>query len=375
MNFSAWKARRKWPCGGSACGERAMVTVAAVLLLMLCTLDDPLAAARRPGAWSHQPWGALFGEVRPKPRRAALPASVPLPKPRPADAPATESQKPAAGQQTPAETDKPAEQAALSPPPPSACRVALSEQIAIAPSIPAIHGAGGCGGEDLVRLEAVVLPDKHQVAVKPAAILRCTMASAIADWIRTDMAPLAASLGSVISDLDNFDSFECRGRNRVAGAQLSEHGRANALDVRGVKLANGQTISLTDRTVPREVRESVLHSVCARFSTVLGPGSDWYHEDHIHLDLMERHNNYKICQWNVWDPLPQIAPLLPAERPAEAPPREVAAKSDAAKTDDAKTDDAKNDDAKADGAKSDTAKSAGPGPGGGRIRSPTKKRR
>src|SRR5205085_11095183 len=75
----------------------------------------------------------------------------------------------------------------------------------------------------------------------------------------------------------------------------------------------------------------VLHAACARFPTVLGPGSDWYHEDHIHLDLMERRNNYRICQWNVWDPLPQVAPLLPAERPAEAPPREVAAKTDAAK--------------------------------------------
>jgi len=194
-----------------------------------------------------------------------------------------------------------------------------------------------------VRLEAVVLPDKHRVAVKPAAILRCAMASAIADWVRTDMAPLAASLGSVISDLDNFDSFECRGRNRVVGAGLSEHGRANALDVRAVRLANGQSISLTDRTVSRDLRESVLHSVCTRFSTVLGPGSDWYHEDHIHLDLMERRNNYKICQWNVWDPLPPVAPLLPAERPDEAPPREVAAKSEPAKSDAAKPDAAKSD--------------------------------
>ena len=59
---------------------------------------------------------------------------------------------------------------------------------------------------------------------------------------------------------------------------------------------------------------------------MLGPGSDWYHEDHIHLDLAQRRNDYRICQWNVWDPLPQIAPLLPAERPEEAPPREVAAK-------------------------------------------------
>ena len=240
--------------------------------------------------------------------------------------------QPSRKRQRPESRRRPSRQAGrtggAAPPPPSACRLALTEAIAIAPSIPDIHGAGGCGGEDLVRLEAVVLPDKRQVSVKPAAILRCAMASAIADWIRTDMAPLAASLGSVISDLDNFDSFECRGRNRVVGAKLSEHGRANALDVRALKLANGQSISLTDRTVPRELRESVLHSVCARFSTVLGPGSDWYHEDHIHLDLMERHNNYKICQWNVWDPLPQIAPLLPAERPDEAPPREVAAKSD-----------------------------------------------
>jgi Extensin-like protein C-terminus len=184
------------------------------------------------------------------------------------------------------------------------------------------------------------------------------MASAIADWIRTDMAPLALSLGSVVSDLDNFDSFECRGRNGIAGAQLSEHGHANALDVRALKLANGQSISFTDRTVAREVRENILHSVCARFSTVLGPGADGYHEDHIHLDLMQRHNNYKICQWNVWDPLPQIAPLLPAARPEEAPPREVAAKSDAAKPDPAEKDAVKSDAAKPEsaGAKPSTGK-------------------
>jgi hypothetical protein len=207
---------------------------------------------------------------------------------------------------------------------PSACRMALTEAVAIAPSIPDIHGPGGCGGEDLVRLEAVVLPDHHRVAVSPPAILRCRMASAIAAWVRIDIAPLARSLGSVVNELDNFDSFECRSRNRVAGAGLSEHGLANALDIRSLKLANGRTISLTDRTVPRDLREAVLHSVCARFTTVLGPGSDGYHEDHIHLDLMERHNDYRICQWAIWDPLPAIAPMLPPPRPPDAPPRPAA---------------------------------------------------
>ena len=347
MKFSAGKARRKWPCRGLGCGQRPMVTVAAALL-MLWAQAAPAAAARRSGIWSPGPWGDLFRENRPKKqRRAAHAASVPLPKPRPANAPAGEPEKAKIAKQAPAETGKPAEQAAPAPPPPSACRVALSDAIAVAPSIPDIHGPGDCGGEDLVRLEAVVLPDKHRVSVNPPAILRCGMASAITDWIRTDMEPLAVGLGSVISGLDNFDSFECRGRNGVIGAQLSEHGRANALDVRALKLANGQSISLTDRTVPRELRENVLHSACTRFTTVLGPGSDGYHEDHIHLDLMERHNNYKICQWNVWDPLPQTAPLLPAERPAEAPPREVAAKSDSA-PDAAKSDAAKSEPAQRD---------------------------
>jgi hypothetical protein len=314
MKFSAEDARRKWPCRGFRSRPVPMVTIAAVLLA-LSALVEPAMAARK----SEGPKGALADEARETPQAAA--GLIPLPKPRPADAPSPEAER----------------QAGL--PAPSACRLALTEEIAIAPSIPDIHGPGGCGGEDLVRLEAVVLPDKRLVSVKPAAILRCAMASEIADWIRADIAPLAAKLGSVVSDLDNFDSYECRGRNRVLGAPLSEHGLANALDVRSVRFADGGSISLTDRAVSRGLRESVRQTVCARFSTVLGPGSDWYHEDHIHLDLMERRNNYKICQWDVWDPLPRIAPLLPLARPREAPPREVAATpSETPASDNAKSD-------------------------------------
>ena len=297
INLSAGNARRKWPCRGWNGCIAAMVTAVAVTI-------------------------GLCGQAGAAKRHVA----VPLPKPRPAQAPAAKPEGPAEGQGTSEEAGAPAKERPAPVPRLSACRLALTEAIAIAPSIADIHGPGGCGGQDLVRLEAVVLPDKHQVALRPAAILRCEMATAVADWIRTDMTDLAQKLGSAISDLDNFDSYECRGRNRVAGAQLSEHGRANALDVRSLKLANGRVISFTDRTVQRDLREAVLHSACARFSTVLGPGSDWYHEDHIHLDLMDRRNDYRICQWNVWDPLPQIAPILPAERPEEAPPREVAAK-------------------------------------------------
>ncbi|KAA0075060.1 extensin [Tardiphaga sp. P9-11] len=311
MKFSAGKAARKWTFGLSGCDQR---TIGAVLALLLVSA----------------------------PAQAYLTTSrVPLPKPRPAEAPVIEpAQKPGeepAKSGLPAELGKPAAEARPpEPPPASACRLALTDAIAVAPSIPDIKGPGACGGPDMVRLEAVILPDKTRVPLKPAGTMRCAMATAVADWIRTDMAPLATSLGTKLLELDNFDSFDCRGRNRVVGAKLSEHGRANALDVRGLKLANGRSIALTERNTPREQREAVLHSVCTRFTTVLGPGSDGYHEDHIHLDIAERRGNYKICQWDVWDEWPRLAPLMPALRPDEAPPREVAegkpgeAKSEAA---------------------------------------------
>ena len=247
-------------------------------------------------------------------------ASLPLPRPRPPDAPGRPEQ---AATDEESDVPKPDDER-QNPPAPSACRLALTDAIAVAPSVPDVTGPQGCGGKDLVRLEAIILPDGKRVTVTPAAILRCPMASEVVDWIRSDMPGLTAGLGAPLAVLDNFDSFECRGRNRVPGAKLSEHGLANALDVRALRLANGQSLSLTDRNVPHGWRDNVMHSVCARFSTVLGPGSDGYHEDHVHLDLAARRNNYRICQWDVWDPLPAIAPMLPSPRPEEAPPRENA---------------------------------------------------
>ena len=187
MNSSAENASRKWSNGAFGRSAAAMVTAAALLLVGIRA--DPANAARRSAP---APWADLFRESPPRLRKAIHRAAVPLPRPRPAEAP---DQPAAENGAPPVEAGKSAEQAAPAAPQPSACRQALTEEIAIAPSIPDIHGPGGCGGEDLVRLEAIVLPDKRQVSVKPAAIMRCKMAAAIADWIRNDIAPLAQNLG------------------------------------------------------------------------------------------------------------------------------------------------------------------------------------
>jgi hypothetical protein len=167
--------------------------------------------------------------------------------------------------------------------------------------MPPITGPGECVANDVVALDSVLLPDKHHVVVSPPAVLRCPMAEAVTLWVRDDVAPTIATLGKVLRGVETLDSFDCRRRNGITDAKISEHGRANALDVRAFKLANGTSIELTDAGVAKSLRERLRQSACSRFSTVLGNGADAYHDSHVHLDLLERSNHYRICQWDVLD--------------------------------------------------------------------------
>lgn len=209
------------------------------------------------------------------------------------------------------------EAAVRAPEEPSACQIRVSDKIAVIEPLPSFGGPGDCGASDVVRLEAVIQPDKSRVALSPPATMRCTMAEAVATWVREDLTATVGQLGATPRSLDNYASYDCRGRNRVAGAKISEHGLANAIDVRGVHLSNGRFAEFTDRQLSREFREAVRKSTCGRFTTVLGPGSDGHHETHIHLDLAERRGGYRLCQWNVLDAVSEVP--LPRPRPKEAP--------------------------------------------------------
>ena len=250
---------------------------AAVIVLLLCAV--PVAAAQ--GATAAPPSKAA--------RRATPAAPQPLP------------QQFAPPQEAYASFP---EAAAAAPAKPSACQVRL-QKLAVFQTLPVLIGPGDCGADDVVELDAVVLADQSKVAVIPAATLRCPMAEQVAQWVRDDVAPSLKNLPPLRA-LDNFASYDCRGRNNVRAAQMSEHGKADALDVRAFRLADGQEMELTGIYVPKDWRETIRASACARFSTVLGPGSDGYHEEHIHLDLEPRRNNFKICQWDVREPPPPV---------------------------------------------------------------------
>jgi hypothetical protein len=208
---------------------------------------------------------------------------------------------------------------------PSSCQLRLSELAEFKPA-PSITGPGQCTATDVVMFEAVLLTDKHRVVFSPAITLRCPMAEAVAHWIRDDVAPTVTTIGKSLRGIETVDSFNCRSFNGVSGARISEHGRANALDVRAFKQANGTTVELTDASVSKSLREKLRESACARFSTVLGNGADAYHETHVHIDLMERANHYKICQWDVLD-VTETAAL--AARKSEAASPHIAAVANA----------------------------------------------
>jgi hypothetical protein len=204
---------------------------------------------------------------------------------------------------------------------PSACRLRLSPDLALAPSVPALEGPGECGVEDVVRLEQVVLPDRTRAAITPPAILRCSFAEVVVRWVREDVALLLRTHPAALRSVETEASYDCRGRNRVPGAKLSEHGKGNALDVRGLRLGDGSLLRLTDPQVASELRSRLREAACARFTTVLGPGSDGYHESHVHLDLAERRSGHRMCQWDVREPGEAAAAEavpLPRPRPTAA---------------------------------------------------------
>ena len=218
-----------------------------------------------------------------------------------------------------------------SPPPetdvrPSPCQLRLAELAVFAPS-PPITGPGECAATDVVKVRALLLPGGHRVAFSQPATLRCPMAEGVARWVANDVAPAIAALGTSLRSIENIDSYDCRPRNGIAGAQLSEHGRANALDLRSFRLANGVVLALNDAGVAKSLRERLRDSACARFSTVLGNGADAYHDTHVHIDLMERGNHYKMCQWEVLDPAETAA--LVARKAAAAAARLAAQARDA----------------------------------------------
>jgi hypothetical protein len=139
------------------------------------------------------------------------------------------------------------------------------------------------------------------VAMKPAATLACPIVSALDRWLADSVQPAAMRwFGARVVEIRQISAYSCRGMNGNSRAHISEHAFGNALDIAAFTLADGRTVTVKNgwKGMPEEqgFLRDVQAAACQQFTTVLAPGSNVYHYDHIHVDLMRRASQRVICQ-------------------------------------------------------------------------------
>jgi hypothetical protein len=139
-----------------------------------------------------------------------------------------------------------------------------------------------------------------QVGVAPAATLACPLVSALDNWMATGVQPAARRwFGQPVVEIKQISAYSCRSMNGQRGAPISEHAFGNALDVAAFTFADGRKLTVRDGWHGTPEERAFLHDVhasaCRLFSTVLAPGSNAFHYDHMHVDLARHPSGRSIC--------------------------------------------------------------------------------
>lgn len=152
-----------------------------------------------------------------------------------------------------------------------------------------------------VRLEALAPKNGRRIDLPDRPLLACIEALAFARYVDELLAPLAkGAFDAAISAIATGPGFDCRTRDRVEGAKLSEHAKGLALDIAVITFAGGRTYrvgELADEPA-RAFDRAARSGACGYFHTALGPGADAAHAHHWHFDLEQRGRDgaAKFCQ-------------------------------------------------------------------------------
>ncbi|WP_312365762.1 extensin family protein [Ensifer sp.] len=162
-----------------------------------------------------------------------------------------------------------------------------------------IDDGKGCGIDKPLDVTSV-LPD---VKLAPKGLMRCEAALALARWTRDAVQPaadVAFAKGVTVKSLNQASTYICRLRNNAKTGKISEHAHGNAVDIASFTFSDGKTVEIQPRdedgTMTGAFQRAITASACLYFKTVLDPGSDAAHETHLHLDVIERRNEYRYCR-------------------------------------------------------------------------------
>lgn len=160
-------------------------------------------------------------------------------------------------------------------------------------AISPVPGPGACGIPEAVRITAV-----SGMALSRPSRMDCTTARALDDWVRTGVIPIIGGRGGGAVQLQVAAGYACRTRNSQRGARVSEHGKGRAIDISGIRLANGETISVLNdwnKGADGRMLAALWRAACGPFGTVLGPNADRFHRDHFHFDTA-RYRSGSYCR-------------------------------------------------------------------------------
>lgn len=178
----------------------------------------------------------------------------------------------------------------------------------------ALHGLGA----EYEELSPLTQPDQRDcgiarpirvteilpgIALQGGAAMRCDTARALGFWMHDFVRPAAARLPDAprLSGMQLGTTYDCRGRvGDQADAKLSEHAFGNAIDISAFTFLDGPTLPVEPRQDSGDLVEAFQRAVrgaaCLEFTTVLGPGSNSSHNDHLHLDIAARKGGWRLCQ-------------------------------------------------------------------------------
>ena len=143
--------------------------------------------------------------------------------------------------------------------------------------------------KDCTVTDPVLVTQVAGVNLSPPATINCEEAAALSTWVTRGLQP--AFKGQVVA-LNVADSSACRPRNNVPGHPVSVHGSGQAIDIAGFVTKSGQTYTVA-QNYNAQIR-AAQKAGCGIFHTILGPGSDGYHQSHIHFDVAH-HGGQDYC--------------------------------------------------------------------------------
>lgn len=291
----------------------------AVILIGLCLLtgaalpptgpvptEKPPSPADRPAVPAPAEKPAPDGEATPAPTQTPVPAEdvVPAEKPTDAPSPSPTGPPPPARGLPPVPGLQPAAPAAIRVEPEdpeqfAACRAELETLGAVFEAAAPVDDGEGCGMSHPITVREI-LPG---ITLAPEATFRCETALQLARLTRETIIPTArialADKGN-LKAIRQASAYVCRNRNSATTGKVSEHAYGNAIDIAALEFDKGSVpmviAAQDDGTFPAAFQRSLNAAACLYFTTVLSPGSDEAHRDHLHLDVIERKGNYRFCR-------------------------------------------------------------------------------